>query len=320
MEYNFQCKDGLFLEPRLQEYLKKKLYYKKNHIMESVPLEQEFDISKEDIKRIKAFSNGDNIYDKKLQGNFIERARQPKSFSFNADAVYKADPRYQRLQKKIMKDKEAMQTRHDQGSFSQDYFKPITNFFREPNMNDNIYKKELAPLTPMDSRADNSRNIYECKTKFRSPQTYTDQTHFISENNDNDNDNNTSLGRIIGSMQSYGNECNEPYYERPSEMDTDFKMVIPNIKSNGKKSINSSSYRAVPYAGRSAGIRDIGIESDVKYSASTRGGKSIGYPNPTEHYYDYISKDLQDPRNVVNDRGISTRLVNKKVAHKREAF
>jgi hypothetical protein len=42
----------MYLEPRLQEYVKKKTYFTKNDITPSIPLEQEYDITAYDVKRI----------------------------------------------------------------------------------------------------------------------------------------------------------------------------------------------------------------------------------------------------------------------------
>ena len=130
---------------------------------------------------------------------------------------------------------------------------------------------------------------------------------------------NPRLGEIIGQLDSYGNKLNGTY-QHMSEMDTDLKIVIPNVASNGKKCLNSSSYRSVPYIGRTEGIRNIDVDCEMRDSLTTRGSKSYGYSNPAEHYYDYISSDIQDPDHVVLDPGISTRLDNHKIArsYKRE--
>lgn len=61
---DFECDGGIMLEPRLQEYLNKKNYYRKNNINSSVSPEMEFQITKEDIKKIRRLMRGKrDIYD-----------------------------------------------------------------------------------------------------------------------------------------------------------------------------------------------------------------------------------------------------------------
>lgn len=359
MQNNFECKNGIYLEPRLQEYIKKKIYYKKNRISPVVPLEQEFNISQEDIRRLKAFKSGDNdIYNYKRQGKFLDKDEEPK-FEFDPDEMYKSDIRYHRFAKKLDKDKEAMKQRYNYDNFDQDYekaFNPITNFW-DDNENTRllgIQQNESQRVNLLDSRdfnlEINSRenggtfnSKYKCDNPIQSgriyrvperqsknirsrrlkrprnsglPQ-YTPNIDFRNrmypmQNNRPQQlpiDHNPRLGEIIGQLDSYGNKINKTY-QHMSEMDTDHKVVIPNITSNGKRSLNSSSYRPVPFVGRTEGIRNIDAESEMRDSLTTRGGKSYGYHNPAEHYYDYISSDIQDPDHVVFNPGISTRLDN----------
>jgi hypothetical protein len=53
------CNDDTTLEPRLQEYLKKKALYKDNNIIPQVPLEKEFQIEDHDLITIRRFMDGD---------------------------------------------------------------------------------------------------------------------------------------------------------------------------------------------------------------------------------------------------------------------
>jgi hypothetical protein len=355
MQNNFECKNGINLEPRLQEYIKKKIHYKKNRIDPVVPLEQEFCISQEDIRRLKAFKSGDrDIYNHKKQGKFLDEDIEPK-FDFDPDEVYKSDPRYHRFAKKMKKDKEAMKQRHNHG-LDDEYesaFNPITDFWNENTRLLDIQQDESQRINLLDgrdfnletnSRSQNTGNEYRCSNPFRSQRTYsvgelqqrptsgglpqytpTVDFHnrmYPMQNNVPQQlpiDHNPRIGNIIGQLDTYGNRIRGTY-QQTSEMDTDLKVVIPNVTSNGKRSLNSSSYRPVPYVGRAEGIRNVDAECEMRDSLPTRGSKSYGYSNPVEHYYDYISSDIQDPDHVVFDRGVPTRLDNHRVArsYKRE--
>lgn len=398
MQNNFECKNGIYLEPRLQEYLKKKMYYKKNKINPGIPLEREFNISSEDVRRLKAFRSGDkDIYNHKKQDNFLDEYPEP-TFDFDPDKAYKSDPRFHRFSKKMKRDKEAMRQRHNYDVFEDAYDNTFgikdddlwdendrsrimdipddeaqrinlldgrdfdleinTKKQREafnskyrcknPNMSNRTYdnsipsgydmnmhrnnlpSRKLSKLDRCDSYIHNN-NIEKprenVKLKYDEIPQYTPNINFRNkmypmQNNNSQQlpiDHNPRLKDIIGGLDTY-RKFNHNTCQRVSEMDTDLKIVIPNVTCNGKKSLNSSSYRSVPCVGRAEGIRNIDDECEMKNSMPTRGSKSYGYSNPVEHYYDYISDDIQDPDHVVFNPGIATRLDNHKVArpYKRE--
>jgi hypothetical protein len=98
-----------------------------------------------------------------------------------------------------------------------------------------------------------------------------------------------------------------------NEMDLDHKVVLPNASCSEKRELENN-YRAVPYMS-GPGNRDIDVDTFVRFgSTPSRGAKSLGYPNPIEHYFDYISNDIQDPNHVVNRRGLPSRMFNKETA------
>lgn len=74
------CNDDTTLEPRLQEYLKKKALYKDNNIIPQVPLEKEFQIEDHDLITIRRFMDGDkNInHSKRHLINNIKQKTKPK--------------------------------------------------------------------------------------------------------------------------------------------------------------------------------------------------------------------------------------------------
>ena len=63
---NVRCDGGIMLEPRLQEYLKKKKHYKENNIKPCIKLEDEFLITDRDMKILRSFLRGKkDMYDSK---------------------------------------------------------------------------------------------------------------------------------------------------------------------------------------------------------------------------------------------------------------
>lgn len=60
---DLSCNDNILLEPRIQEYIRKKKYYKQNGIEPSINIEQEYNISNYDKKQIRNFlKGGRNLY------------------------------------------------------------------------------------------------------------------------------------------------------------------------------------------------------------------------------------------------------------------
>ena len=78
------CDGNIMLEPRLQEYLKKKIYYKENNIEPCIPLEHEFQITNIDKNILRDFLLKDkrDVYDSKtVQEEYEEkksRSNRPK--------------------------------------------------------------------------------------------------------------------------------------------------------------------------------------------------------------------------------------------------
>lgn len=97
---NVRCSGGIMLEPRLQEYLKKKKYYKENNIKPCFSLESEFQITNVDRRVLRAFLMGArDMYDPKniAFSEFIDDSKQTKrKFPSNG---YRDDPRVQKIKK-----------------------------------------------------------------------------------------------------------------------------------------------------------------------------------------------------------------------------
>lgn len=91
----------MYLEPRLQEYIRRKRFNKENHITPNIPEEKEFCITKYDMKIIKRHKEGKNkIYDNDTISKDPHFVKPSKTFQFE-DNDFKKDPRYRRLQKKM---------------------------------------------------------------------------------------------------------------------------------------------------------------------------------------------------------------------------
>jgi hypothetical protein len=97
-----------------------------------------------------------------------------------------------------------------------------------------------------------------------------------------------------------------------------------NNKNNNKDfNLNTSHYKPVPYMGHGTGAKDTDLETSMIRGMPHNTGKSYGYRNPEEHYYDYIDPDFNAPENTVESwtrGGDATRTSNKKTAKSRPQY
>ena len=165
---NIDLDNNLTFEPRLQEYLKKLSYYRKNKIQPTNNLEREFNITKEDKLRIKAFLSGrKDIYSIESQDRYS--SQEESGFSIKYDD-YKNDPRYERLQKKIQRDKDAVNNKYSYGTGGE-----ITGYNRCPQTNfmtDNEYQKHEESNHFLDSKpyvSDHYLNVRNNRNEIPQP-------------------------------------------------------------------------------------------------------------------------------------------------------
>jgi hypothetical protein len=317
---DIECSGGITLEPRLQEYLNKRTYYKKNNIIPSISLENEYQITSTDIKLLKDFLKGDkNVYTQHNQSKYAKYTdninmtdsseycngmNYEDKNTFFASREFKNDPHYKLLQKKMQRDKDAMKQRNDYSSYT--YMAPTVPIERNNYVEDAFDQPQFL---------DESKNIkvdnkYRINFQRKDTRTYHNEPKILYKEYPSLVQNNKvkepvmihdpKIDNLIGNLDSYSNHVNTNYHYK-NEMDTENKIAIPNVNIKDKKYVNTSSYQPVPYMSSKEGLRDIGAESYVKTGIPSRdtSKKSYGYKNLAEHYFDYITDDIQDPDHVV---------------------
>lgn len=318
--YDCNKKDKISVEPRLLEYINKKKYYKE-HSIECETLEKEYGISDYDKLRIKAYLKGGKgkVKDKDLR--FQDYVDTSQAY-FPSDMM-KKDPRFERIKKKQQTNKEAQMQRHNYGGISNTYDmyredRPFASAFgddfRESDFHprewfqnsrdcetDNRYE-ESQPMIRRSSKK--NRDFNESNTYTQPKSRYNGYLPLRSELKSNN-----SIDDILGEM----NNMNINYdrkEKRENEFDYEYGNVLPNVR--GRKSFSKeNSYNQMPFMGDMRGERDMSVENFVKFGNLTRGTKSNGYPNPVEHYFDYITPDIQDSQHVVMSRGVPSRSLNR---------
>jgi hypothetical protein len=326
---DIELKNNLTLEPRLQEYLKKKSFYKKNNIDPSFDLEREFNITKDDRMRMKGFLRGSK--DLYCNDTKYTAPEENMGFSIKHDD-FKNDPRYERLQKKLQRDKDANMAKYSYGSGAE-----INGHSNQRNTNfitDDDYQREQESNFFLDSKPymsdyylnvrKNSRRTYD-NDNFPPSLQYKKYSPWETPNYKPEHElpHNNNLNDIIKKIDEYKIQTNT-IRDYPVEMDKEVNY--------SNKPFPHNSYASVPLRGnnvnRIGGTRDVNVENCLIKGLPDRDAKfkSLGYPNYSEHSFDYISGDIQDPKHVVLPfprGGFNSRLENdfkRAKSYQREIF
>jgi hypothetical protein len=316
------------LEPRLQEYLQRKDFFDKNNL-DAELLEKQYMITNKDKQLINIYFNK-NIYKKKdLERNsFCDFIDIPKKKSNTESDNFRKDIRFQRLRNKIEMEKAAQNNRSDISELSRNYDlfnnKNIASMQGSGGYYGNLedesesYFDRVFPSKPLDTSS-----FEESKKLLKNPhnphlyeQPQQPQQHKSSKIQYNqkiyNNQYNSSmphkpsLDNIVGDMNSYKTKIDKSY-----SFNSDSNFFTPQFyKNNCRKEELNNMYGCV---GEMTGgdLKNIDIETYIKFGMPTSKARSLGFENPVEHHFSYIDSDIQDPSHVVNDRPQLSRLSNR---------
>lgn len=320
------------LEPRLVEYVKAKKYNEDNNIELGVPIEKLYNISKNDLKLIRAYLSSKKEYNCELEnyGDFVS-IKHTKFSDTLLPKDFKGDPRFDRIKKKMERDKNANIERHNIDTLSKNYDMYQRNFssalstdfkceFSLDNIIDEVdrpYNKRLDNLNNMsnafeqvyhnknEAHINPDKRFYKHKEPKIQYQQYLPNQYVPPEamRKTHPLKHNSELNNIFSSLDTYRKKYSESY-DRPSEMDLQHKINIPH--NNTKRRSLENEYNLLPDS-TGGNIRDIDIENYVKFGNPDRKVKN--YNNPFEHYYQFIDEDIQN--HGIEDRPINTRMLNK---------
>lgn len=334
---NFMNNDTITLEPRLQNYVEKKIYYKKHNINPSVPLEKTYQISKADRAMLKSFyKNNNNLYEcSNKDNNWLDLIDTTNQKFDTSEDEFKKDPRYERLRKKLNRDKIALKQRHNYENYT--VISPVdTNksyFNNEIRLNsfvDDEYEQELF--------LDEKDKSYEIKNNLNHyPNVISDKYHvtpelkykqinhigqsgckdsYMKTNNDFSQSKNR-INRTFNDLDSYVDHVNT-IYNKDKSYDKETRI------NKGGCKFASSNYQPIPMLGAKSKLRGNDVDYEMKCNYPTTNKKSLGFENPAEHYFDYITPEIQSPEHTVLPfprGGIDTRNNNhSKLQQKREIY
>lgn len=364
--------NSIQLEPRLQEYMRRKRFNEENYIEPSIPEEQEFCITPYDLKTIKRYRQGkDKLYSSKRLAS-DPRFVKPDVASFDDDKFendFKKDPRYQRIQRKMQSHKDAKKQISNYEGIDEDYqifhqsnpydLKPARNDSRiaKPYSNpgndeidadsydgpDDLHGNAFDDMTMMDSRdlvlassrpqkrtqnrentryLDNARGKYCYSPNQRSTNPLAYHTtpkiayhQRLSQDREQVNgglEHSRDLGDIIGNLDKYNKHLNNSYDYVNSEADLDTRTFTPGQRTYSRRE-QVSGYQSVPFQ-YGNGLMDVSLEDSMRGGIRDSSRKSVGFKNPFEHHFSYISGDISDYRHTVQMYPQSSRGENREIA------
>ena len=317
------------IEPRLLEYINRKRYFKQNQI-NCDTLEREYMITMKDRQLINAYLTKNKALQKDLskdsQCEFIE---VPISKQPLPSDDYKYDKRFDRLKRKIQKEKQALNIKEDISNLSRNYdlFScPVASIGGNNMLNSTIdkdgdkdFNRVFQDLNLGDNSINNFSGSMPCKNKYfvnenqdpllrkhKPPHIQYNQVVYDNQYNSYLN-HQPSLDNVSEKINKYQNKINNS--EDNYNSDRNYNNNV--LQSNPcKKEQMMDSYKYVPEM-TGGELKNIDIENYMKYSTPSSKAKSLGFENPTSHYFQYIDEDIQDPSHVCFERPQMSRLSNK---------
>jgi hypothetical protein len=228
------------------------------------------------------------------------------------------DSRLERINEKVKREKEASKYKYNTTNlqrnydmFSRDFSSTTSKDFSNEFNLDNIRDEMNAPLRN-EHEANSNFNTHELisppsKHQYNNPPTIQRDQRLPYQRLENSNNN-------IGNGYSKTYRIAEtPYTQKGNTFDVDNKITIP--ANNCRKNDLNMLYNEFNTFGS---MKNIDYENYVKYGYPTSKAKSLGFENPSDHFFQFIDPDIQDPKHVISDRPVLTRLDNKTSARSKQ--
>jgi hypothetical protein len=333
---------------------KKQFYKENGIETQNNTMEKEFSIDKNDIIKIKNYLQGKKLKKNQVHSDMIEQNISNNHFpseELKADSRLQKIKNKQQRDRDAIEQKnnyDVMARGYDMYRNDRKFASAYGNDFKSrfnpqvwmnnrenpdsdgsdfENSNPNISnpRQNFEPLTRNNSRNYNEEQTIDMKKRYSNPNIYKNKPASIRYKdymtrgcNEDLASANYSLDSIIGKLDTYREDLDKHHRQKVNESDID--VSIPSRNNNNydynksNKREKENNYQAIPLMNGSK-QRDVDIENYLCYgNGPSRGAKSLGYPNPAEHYFQYISDDISKPEHTVFEPGMPTRMHNKDTA------
>lgn len=307
------------LEPRLQEYIRRKKFNHANNISPDISEEYEFAITPTDKELIKYYVSGNTKMYKKTLSSDENKFIEPIVTEYN-DNLFKEDFRYKRLEKKMTSHKQAQKKIQDLSQMDPEY-KIFTN--------SNPFVEEKRPIVPafganapaiLDGRDfSNDQYRYNVNSYNHPPKISFNQYVFgqFPHNTEHEVSNAYKVDDAIGQFDDYGKYLTassymKEDYDKGGYVDLDTHTFVPKIRDTSQRD-NCNCYNTVPFM-YGGGPADVSVEDALRGGLKDGSKKTIGFKNAFENQFYYISSDITEPNHNVMSMPSATRGTSKVLA------
>jgi hypothetical protein len=120
------------------------------------------------------------------------------------------------------------------------------------------------------------------------------------------------INDVIGNIDNYNKHLSNSYEYINGGADLDTHTMTPNTRAGTQRG-NYNSYQSVPFR-YGNGLADVSVEDSLRGGFRDSSKKSIGFRNPFEHQFDFISNDISSANHSVQMWPSMTRGQNKEIA------
>jgi len=285
------------LEPRLQEYIRRKKFNEENDIVPTIPVEQEFAIDEFDIKTINKYKrNKGAVYD---NNRLTESPNYVKSSKIGFKTYdFKTDPRYQRVVNKMNNLKNVKRQINNTHSFDNNTYDDSYIRFNASNPYDEItdYNKETVSKPYDDNSSYSNSKKSNTYNNHKEPSIAFKQVITPMKVNGGLQHRQT-VNDIIGNIDKYN-----------KHLDTSYEYI-----DDYNKFDKETSYKAIPF-NYGNGMPDVSLQDAMRGTVRDVKKKSMGFKNSFENQFSYISPDIYDAEHTVSFRPVVSRGQNKEIA------
>lgn len=320
---NMRMDGSIMLEPRLQEYLRKKKFYKDNNIDNCISLEKEFSITSRDKRFLRSFLRGKR--DMYTTGQFNELHESPKMKRKNVFPSTELGLMNDERVPVIDNEKKHYTKPVNRGMFAPDdtIKNRMETYYEDPIEQDvdlildsrdiagfDINNVKFTPSTdwqvdqrpgPSHSKLDSQYRIDPVKkfsikgtldNKRKKEKDYYDQymKQFLTEDKCGyecfEQPGIFSQCMTVNgkNIKTYG-QMDKPDFSEKSDMDVRLKTVTPHVSSRSRKELNTQDYYITPFFGNNAD--NYTKETAEGFDAEVETAMIHGMPSKTRRSYGY---------------------------------
>ena len=223
----------------------------------------------------------------------------------DAENEFRSDERFQRLKNKLELEKKAIGNKDNTTALSRDFDLFTSSFssaggdfIAKKSFMENDYDEVFNPPMQKNCSFNQDSRYEQCSNKY-----------LLKQQNDMKKNCHVEPKIQYKQIQEFGKNKNNFQKHEPS-----LDNIIDNLNKYNNKYNRSENYNSDRDWNNTPIKRNIDVDNYVRFGEIPTKSKSVNTRNYSEHYYQYIDGDIQDPKHVVNERPQSSRLSNKQQA------